>query len=584
MIHKRFSVILPIFILFPLFSFGEDLTPGQIDSINAMPYQYITSNPYRAIKTLEENLRQARFIHYRYGEAKALEALHLAYGIAGKLEKRNDAALKAITIYEELGKISDLANMYGRYGYEQRKRDFNTAKKYMVKGMQLAKKNKLTEQLAVIYDNYGVLQEESNNSDSAMYYYQKSLHLKNELKDSLGIPYTLNNIAGIYATRGQFEKALEYAARSDEYRNKEKGEFGRALNLVLYAEIYQTMGKLDISKDYYGRCLKKSKKIGFKDLIRYCYLKLSELEEQQQNYQKALQTYKQYVAYKDSLVNVETNAKMGELEIVYETEKKDLLLAQKELKLRRRNLFLIISLAIAGVLLVLTIGTYRFQKLKRKRLRKELELQNRIKQSELEKKISEEKLRISRELHDNIGSRLTFMISSLDNLRFRIKEKTINKQISDISQFGRNTMTELRNSIWAMKFEEGSIQELILKINDLKQAIKKNGSSLSIEIRNRVKTHYALGSMQMLNMYRIVQEALQNVIKYAQATKVCISFCENEKGLEMTITDNGVGFDTTSVRKGSGLKNMQQRCEAINGEWYLASSAHNTTVRCVFKL
>ncbi len=582
MLSKELSFILPVVILFSVYLYGADVTPGQIDSINALPYQYITSNPYQSIKTLEENLQQARAIHYRYGEAKALEALQLAYGIAGKFEKRDDAALKAIKIYEELGKISDLANMYGRYGYQQRKRDINTARNYLRKGMRLAQKNTLKQQLATIYDDYGVLLEETNNSDSAMYYYQKSLRLKIELKDSLGIPFTLNNIAGIYGARGQFDNALEYAARSDKYRKKEKGEFGRALNLVLYAEIYQRMGKPDSSKNYYSRCLKKSKEIQYKDLIRYCYLKLSELEEQQQNYQKALQTYKQYVAYKDSLINIETNAKMTELEIVYETEKKDLLLAQRELKLKQRNVLLVITLILVAGLLALTVGIYRFQKLKRDRLQKELELQSSLKQAEMEKMISEEKLRISRELHDNIGSHLTFMISSLDNLRYGVQETNINKRIADISQFGRDTMAELRNSIWAMKFQEGSIQDLILKINEVKQTINKNGNPIDVEIINHIERQFSLGSMQMLNMYRIVQEALQNVVKYSQATKVCISFSENEKGFEMTIADNGVGFDTTAVRKGNGLKNMQQRCEAIGGEWCLTSSNHNTTIRCVF--
>ena len=101
--------------------------------------------------------------------------------------------------------------------------------------------------------------------------------------------------------KGNFKKALEFASKSDAYRSKEKGGFGRALNLVLYGEIYNSMGKTDLAIGYFMRCLDKCAGLGYKDLIRYSYLKLTELYEQKNDYKKALEYQKRFISYKDSL-------------------------------------------------------------------------------------------------------------------------------------------------------------------------------------------------------------------------------------------------------------------------------------------
>ncbi len=559
---------------------GKDLRQ-QIDSTNAIPYEFVVSNALKSIDIFEKNAEIARSISYKYGEARALENLLLAYYVIGKLDKQADVALRAIKIYEEIGRIPELASLYGRYGYNLRKHNFPRAKEYMKKGIRLAEEHNLKHKLSVLYDDYGVLHEEKNNLDSALYYYQRALKVKTELQDSIGIPYSLNNIAGIYGMKKQFRRALEYAARSDAYRRKEKGEFGRALNLVLYGEIYRGMGKLDSALVYFKRCLQKSLALQFTDLTRYCYMQLTSLYEDKKDYRRALENQKKYIAYKDSLLNVATNTRIAELEIAYETEKKDLRIAQNELELRRKTNLLVITLGAIGVLLIFVFGIYRFQKLKRIQLQKELELKNRLRQSELEKTLSEEKLRIARELHDNIGFHLTFMISAVDNLEYAITEKKAQEKLARISSFGRETLMELRNTIWAMKHEGGELNDLVLKINELKRQIQTGEGTPKIEVISEVRHARRLSSVQMLNLYRIVQEAVQNALKYARAERIQVRFSENSGSLVLTVSDDGIGFDPNSVASGNGLSNMRHRCRAVGGEFEISSTpGSGTTVIC----
>jgi signal transduction histidine kinase len=74
-----------------------------------------------------------------------------------------------------------------------------------------------------------------------------------------------------------------------------------------------------------------------------------------------------------------------------------------------------------------------------------------------------------------------------------------------------------------------------------------------------------------INIYRIVQESLQNVNKYAQATKVKIQILQEENYLTLTIADNGIGFDTNLKKKGIGVQNMLSRAREMNGEFDIQS-------------
>jgi len=236
--------------------------------------------------------------------------------------------------------------------------------------------------------------------------------------------------------------------------------------------------------------------------------------------------------------------------------------------------------SMVGFLVTMLFGFYLFQRIKREQLRRELELKSKLHQSELEKKLSEEKLRIALELHDNIGSHLTFMISSADNLIYGIKEERIRASLAKLSQFGRKTMQELRNSIWAMKHEEGDTDLLFLRVNEFKQQMVRDHEGLKIEIINQLSKPVKLNSIQMLNLLRLVQEGLQNTLKHAEATRVQIIFSETENGFELKISDNGKGFDGQRIRTGNGLFNMRQRCQEAGVELLINSSNGGTSLIC----
>ena len=247
-------------------------------------------------------------------------------------------------------------------------------------------------------------------------------------------------------------------------------------------------------------------------------------------------------------------------------------------------------LSLCGVaLLSALVGTVRYYSTRK--------LKEQIRALEKEQAIRKERERISRDLHDNVGSQLTFLISSIDNLTFSRSphpsplsegdgniSRDLRARLQDVSAYGRKTIKELRNTIWAMKHEDTDIEHLILKLNEFKQEVNSRISNLHMEINNYIKSSVTLSTQQILSLYRIIQEAIQNVIKHSGATEVHIEFSSTKDKINLAIHDNGKGFDVNKLNKGNGLNNMKSRCKEASGELQIESGKDGTTIKCMFKI
>ncbi|MCX8055994.1 MAG: histidine kinase [Ignavibacteria bacterium] len=580
---KLFLVIVLIFSQ----SFGQDIK-ARIDSINNLPASEYLSNLYKSKNIFEENLNRARQIGYKKGEAKALHILAIIYYLLNNYEKSTTYNIESLKIFEQEKDYESLANAYGEFGYQMKRRELDNANEYMLKGIKIAEKYKLSKPtLAKLYDNYGVLKEMEGKLDSALLLYKRALRLKTEINDTIGIPYSLNKIANVKALQGKFSEAYYYLSLSDNYREKETHDYGRADNLAYHGDFLTMEGKIDSAIYYYKKSLDISLKNGYTFLVQFIYQQLSNLYSQKKDFYNSLEYYKKYIAYKDSLINIATNEKIAELEIAFETSEKDKLIAQKELQLRQRAI-LFITIGTTLLFLVLTMtGLYAYQVQKRKAIAAEAELTKRIAVEVSNRKIFEEKLRIARELHDNIGSQLTFIISSLDNIKYQSNEKGILNKIEDTSDFARLTLNELRTTIWAMKFEKGELSTLITKIRDYLNRIKSSTERIKINIQNNTSKEYELKSIQMLNLFRAFQECIQNVIKHSKANECNIIFSDIENGFSMQICDNGVGIDLSNSLESTGLSSLKIRAEEANGKFYYTKNNEldvNCGTRFIFEI
>jgi signal transduction histidine kinase len=206
-----------------------------------------------------------------------------------------------------------------------------------------------------------------------------------------------------------------------------------------------------------------------------------------------------------------------------------------------------------------------------------------------QKEVLNERLRISRELHDEVGSTLTGIAMYSHLTREQIKaQKTeeVEKSLNNMQQSAGDMVSKLNDIVWLVNPEKDTLQKIMERLEEYAEemAMIKN-----IEVR--INTPPKLSTLNLpvksrRNIYLFCKEAINNAVKYSHASVIELSVKEfDNKRIEFSITDNGNGFDAVAVKKGNGLVNMQQRTRDINGEFSLRSSpGHGTTISLTCKI
>jgi signal transduction histidine kinase len=196
----------------------------------------------------------------------------------------------------------------------------------------------------------------------------------------------------------------------------------------------------------------------------------------------------------------------------------------------------------------------------------------------LEETLGKERERISKDLHDHLGTSLVTMIAQADN----IENKLLNNQVPDalgkvrqLSDQSREIVNVLRETIWAVQENSHSLEEFVLRTRSFLQRVLPQ-KNIEWDVKVNGEARHIITANQSLQLFRIIQEATQNIVKHAGATAASFIFSPCEKQLMITISDNGKGFDNTKQKNGNGLKNMEERMTAINGSFKIESQQGTT--------
>jgi signal transduction histidine kinase len=223
---------------------------------------------------------------------------------------------------------------------------------------------------------------------------------------------------------------------------------------------------------------------------------------------------------------------------------------------------------------------YRQQKLKNKQQTQEFQLKSAIAAIETQNQLHEQRLSISRDLHDNIGAQLTFIISSVDNLKFgnQISDNRVVNQLTKISDFTKSTIIELRDTIWAMNTNEFTFEDLRSRIFNFIEKAKsaKENINFKFVVDENIKEKN-FSSIIGINLYRVMQEAVNNALKYSDATQIEVHVSNQNNQTKIEIIDNGKGFDMKTVDLGNGIHNMRKRIEDVDGMFDIISKPNQGT-------
>lgn len=316
-------------------------------------------------------------------------------------------------------------------------------------------------------------------------------------------------------------------------------------------------------------------------LIPY-YSTLSQVYEKQGIYDKALEAERESLRYEQLLYDSNNNELIQSLKTRYDLDMKQRLVDQlteiNESNKRNRYLYL----GVGGLLiciLILIIMRYRARQkislsnlhvaqLKKEEAEQAYQLlfsESKLKQinSYLEG-LEAERLRLSKELHDNISNGLV-SVDMMLSLSKGEDTSLISDMIRDIHRQVRSISHELIPPV----FQHASLSEILFDFVHQQNLLNKSRVSLSLRPQDRWDS---LPENLSFEIYRIIQEAVGNAMKYAQAEEVRIELWSANGNIRLRVWDNGQGFDTAAKHKGIGLLIIRERTESIHGRLSIVSA------------
>ena len=192
-----------------------------------------------------------------------------------------------------------------------------------------------------------------------------------------------------------------------------------------------------------------------------------------------------------------------------------------------------------------------------------------------------ERLRISRDIHDNVGSRLTeiILLSELAR-RHQASASELEMHVGRLSNVAREVVRDLDEIVWAVNPKNDYLDNLADYIFEyVENFLGMTSIRFRVDVAEDVP-HQPLSSAARHNLFLVVKEALNNVVKHSGATEVWVRAKTEHRALTFEIEDNGKGFEPQPDELGNGLGNMEKRMKEAGGSFYLAScSGKGTRVR-----
>ncbi|MEY8848627.1 sensor histidine kinase [Psychroserpens sp. XS_ASV72] len=239
--------------------------------------------------------------------------------------------------------------------------------------------------------------------------------------------------------------------------------------------------------------------------------------------------------------------------------------------------YVIFAMLLLSVMIILFFVT--FQKRKHKLLLEQIEQQKQFDEeiSRTQSEIQEQTLKhIGRELHDNVGQLLAYASMQLNMLTSKVPED-LKEKVDDTSSIVKDSLKEVR------ALSKSLNNDVILNMgledaitNELERLKRMKFSSAELVIEGNPFT--LKNEKHVLILYRILQEFFSNSVKYSEAENLRVILKYQPNNLLISASDDGKGFDVSTVQKGSGLINMESRAELIGADFKLTSEEEKGTV------
>jgi class 3 adenylate cyclase/Tfp pilus assembly protein PilF len=276
--------------------------------------------------------------------SKALSAFFVASRIADKINDEIKLAMTNVAIGDAYSEIGDHEKSIDYY------------EKSIIKFREKVPKSIL---LATALTNAGDEYFNEGNYDKAMSYFFESSSICKMLDDKTCSAYNLGNIGMVYAKQNKPKLAEENINEAIQILENNKDYYAISFYLIYISDLYLESGDITLARQYAERSLELAQKYSLKNEISEAYHQLSEIFENAKEPDKALETYKKFIQYRDSVNGIENMREMGDIRTEYEVSKKQIEIDLA--KQKNKNERIIMYSFLGGLILVssLAFGLFR---------------------------------------------------------------------------------------------------------------------------------------------------------------------------------------------------------------------------------
>ncbi len=540
----------------------------------------------------------------------------------------NDSAYyhysEANKLYEVIGdKYYSAKMLYNMSIIQANTKDYTGSEKLMVKAISKFKPLERNLNLYRSYNHLGVIYKELEEYERSVFYHNQALSFLKKIKDKkiknnrFYKEGSYNNLSLVYQKWGNHDEAIFYlkeALENTKVRIENPKLYARLIDNLAYNKLQKgdvanlskaffnalsirdslddtsgiIINKLHLA-EYYLKLEDTSQAISFASDAN----KLAKNANRNRDHLVALKLLSKidtlnskkylnnYITLGDSLQRNERKIREKFTRILFETDE-----FQEETKRSEQQKKIAFALSIVSVFAISLLYFVKRQHSKNKQLIFESEQQKSNEeiyrlmlkqQSNLEEGRLLERNRISEELHDGVlgrlfGTRLGIGFLDLEGDAEALEkhEKYID-ELQSIEKEIRTISHELKNEILSSKLSYVDLIENLLEKQNVKGEYKHtltfNDDIYWDEVDEKIK----------INIYRIIQEALQNINKYSKAKNVSIDFDIRDNILNLTMADDGIGFNVKKAAKGIGLLNISSRAKKLGAELIISSTKNQGT-------
>lgn len=582
--------------------------------------QYENNLPDSAIYYYTQARLLSEKLNYTTGIIKFINNITYVYNSQGKLDSSLNLNLYSVELSKKTKDKRRIAICLANVAISYMKLEqYENSVEYYLQAIKIFEEISNKEQLYILYNDLSILYDKMMQYDKSLKFARQSMELSRSLNDSTNLAIALGTFAAPLVHTNKPALAIPYLEESLEICRRTNNVYVRESVLLDLGTVYMMTNQPDKHKSVATEALELSQKLDDREGITVAYRLLSDYylnalqfdkakeyaskalqvaieSAQPENEKKALlalsdislglhkiKDYENYRRQQDSidlvLLNRQITRNTQELEKKYETEKKNSQIQQLEkdkriqtLSIRQKNILNEVLIGTALTILIISLLAWRTYR------QKQLLQQTRIQELEKEKQLfateallkgqEDERTRLAKDLHDGLGGMLSGIKHSLNTM----KGNMIMTE-SNVQSFERS-IDMLDASIKEMRrVAHNLMPESLIKfgldtaLRDFCSDVNQSGA-VKLTYQSFGPTDKIIDQNVAITIYRVVQELVNNILKYASAAQAIVQLTVEPGKISVTVEDDGKGFDTgvLETTKGIGWSNIRSRIDYLKGK------------------